>query len=246
MSRIPGRIYVQPQWVWDCINQFRLLRPDLYAPGATLPPHLSPWVKSKPGAYDPTKALVEQEKEGEAEFDEAEAALEKFESHDIVSADLDYIAVNQPARFVHNESDDEEILPGEGMQVDDSASDNNDQEQNEVEEWEGLSDQGKDDLSDGAEERDQYQRELEAETAGQTFSTKTSREPDKLNQLRKQRSLKQRLAQEELDRQKMMMPNKKRKLYDKMQFGNQKRNAEAEKLRKKRRKIERALATTPA
>ena len=65
--RIPGRTLVQPQWVWDCINEVKLLRPDLYGPGASLPPHLSPWVKPTKGAYDPTAPLAEQEREGEAE-----------------------------------------------------------------------------------------------------------------------------------------------------------------------------------
>ena len=62
---VPGRTYVQPQWVWDCVNEGRLLRPDLYAPGATLPPHLSPWVKPTSGQYDPRATLAEQEREGE-------------------------------------------------------------------------------------------------------------------------------------------------------------------------------------
>ena len=63
---VPGRIYVQPQWVWDCINNARLLRTDLYAPGAILPPHLSPWVKPIQGQYDPRAPLAEQEKESDA------------------------------------------------------------------------------------------------------------------------------------------------------------------------------------
>ena len=44
----------------------------------------------------------------------------------------------------------------------------------------------------------------------------------------------------------MMMPNKKRKLFDKMQYGNHKREAEAEMLRKKKRKIERTTSVTAA
>ncbi|KAL8956353.1 MAG: hypothetical protein Q9183_006323, partial [Haloplaca sp. 2 TL-2023] len=69
-GRIPGRTYIQPQWVWDCINQGKLLRPDQYAPGATMPPHLSPWVKPTKSSYDPTIPLADQEDEDE--IDEAE------------------------------------------------------------------------------------------------------------------------------------------------------------------------------
>ncbi|KAL8869109.1 MAG: hypothetical protein Q9174_004513, partial [Haloplaca sp. 1 TL-2023] len=74
-GRIPGRTYIQPQWVWDCINQGRLLRPDQYAPGATMPPHLSPWVKPTKTNYDPTIPLADQE-DGD-EMDEAEETDEE-------------------------------------------------------------------------------------------------------------------------------------------------------------------------
>jgi len=67
--------------------------------------------------------------------------------------------------------------------------------------------------------------------------------PAKLfRQQEKRADKKRKEAQEELDRQRMMLPNKKRKLFDKMQYGNKQREAEAEKLRKKRRKLEKLQA----
>lgn len=227
-SRIPGRTYVQPQWVWDCINEGKLLRADLYAPGTTLPPHLSPWVKASRGAYDPRATLAEQEEE-----DEAELAAE--------ASDSDEEMADEPAVEEKAEESDEESVDG-GMDVAGTDDDESEEEsEEEDEDFGGFDEEAASESEDDDEAaRTQHQKELEAEAAGLPFSSAGAADEASKKKSAKSKKLaaKKRGEDEELERQKMMMSRKKRKLLEKMMYSNKKTADESAKLRSKRRKLE--------
>lgn len=89
-----SRYYIQPQWVFDCVNAKLLLPVEDYFMGVTLPPHLSPFVEEKEGDYVPPEKLKvmalqqgkkpaeEQEEEDEEEEDEDGEEEEEEDEND--------------------------------------------------------------------------------------------------------------------------------------------------------------------
>jgi pescadillo len=230
---MPGRVYVQPQWIWDCVNEGKLLPTNIYAPGETLPPHLSPWMKPTSGQYDPRATLEEQEAEGEAE----EAAQIDDESDD--EGEMEEIEEEQEGEEVDGEDESDEIDEN-GMDVAGSDDESEEDEGVEIEAADAFG--GFDDAAEEESEPDeeaQHQKELEAEAQGKS-SAPVLNGKDKISKATRARQQEQSKKDAEVERQKMMMSNKKRKLYEKMQFGNSKKDVQAEKLRSKRRKLEKA------
>ena len=241
-DRVPGRTYIQPQWVWDCINEGRLLRADLYAPGATLPPHLSPWVKPTKGAYDPRASLAEQEEEGEAEAAAEEEDEEEESAEEMEQPGKDGFAKAEPEAD-GDESSGESVNGGMDDTGTDESGEGEEEDEEDEEDFGGFEDNDVQSESEDEEEaaRIQHQRELEAEAAGLPFSASNNSEHSSAKKKKsaqaKKLVAKKRKEEEELERQKMMMSRKKRKLLDKMMYSNQKQSDEAAKLRSKRRKL---------
>ncbi|BFZ63175.1 mRNA-binding ribosome synthesis protein nop7 [Saitoella coloradoensis] len=195
-KRFPGRSYLQPQWVYDCINKGRLVGIDEYAPGALLPPHLSPFVKVEEGDYDP-EAVPEAEAEEEEE--------------------------------------EEDVEEETGMQV---ADDDDEEEEEEEEAAAAASTIPTVEDSDVDEEIDEHERQLAAEAAGVAFSKAAATKKGSKKPTAQKETKAEKEAREAQDMAKIMMSNKHKKLYAKMQYGIQKKEEATNSLRQKRKAIE--------
>ncbi|KAI1502930.1 Pescadillo N-terminus-domain-containing protein [Biscogniauxia marginata] len=227
-QRVPGRIYVQPQWIWDSINDEEMKRPDLYAPGAQLPPHLSPFVQNTQGAYDPTMPLEDQEPEGEA-LEDSDEEVDGDEADDS-------LAVKKVRATV------------DGMDIAESEDDDDEEAEGDGDSFGGFSDEEKaagdeDEVDEDQAAELQYQRELEAELTGKPIKQAATNPRTKAKMEAKKKLAKQAKEEaEELERAKGMLSKKKRKLFEQMQYSNNKKSAEDQKLREKRRKLEKQKA----
>ena len=91
------REYIQPQWVYDCINNQILIPIHKYQPGEKLPPHLSPFVNYEDELqyvpeYQEEISILKKEKEFLKDIEEEnleEDSLDEDEMEEIYKRELD-------------------------------------------------------------------------------------------------------------------------------------------------------------
>ncbi|GKY96137.1 hypothetical protein MPSEU_000573800 [Mayamaea pseudoterrestris] len=112
-----SREFVQPQWIIDCANNMFILPVAKYAVGASLPPHLSPWVDNDEEGYKPAYAEeIERLKNGEdpltIELMEVEATtVDQPGLNELTSTGEKLVDDNE--EVLVDESDDEDDDPEE-------------------------------------------------------------------------------------------------------------------------------------
>ncbi|KAK0562910.1 mRNA-binding ribosome synthesis protein nop7 [Tilletia horrida] len=218
MKKVAGRKYVQPQWVVDCINRGRILDEEDYAPGKTLPAHLSPFVDEREvarrGGYVPEEAKKELAREDGEEVEAAEDEEEEDSEDDeeIENEDLE------------DEEEDEELASRPALDA--LLANPADEALLEAAELEAEANGG------------------EAEVA--TLRTKHAaalKASEKKARKEKTSAPKKKAADEDAEARTMaraLLSNRKRKLYDKMSYTHGQKADEKDRLEQRKREVDAA------
>ncbi|ORY24984.1 Pescadillo N-terminus-domain-containing protein [Naematelia encephala] len=198
-------VWVQPQWVADCVNRNKIISAEEYGPGKLLPPHLSPW----DGEGELARPWLEEEKAAE------EAKVDE------VDEEVEAIAEDEEDEEDEDEDDEDEESQAE---EDESSS------------YPPALLAASLDPSNAALLR---AAELEAERNGTTHATFRTqlKEATKANSSKKEVS-KSPAANKDEDLRKIMMSNKKSKLYEKIKYSNRQKADEEANLQRKRAEVE--------
>eukprot|EP00188_Purpureofilum_apyrenoidigerum_P000953 Plantae.Rhodophyta-Purpureofilum_apyrenoidigerum.ctg14837.p1 GENE.Plantae.Rhodophyta-Purpureofilum_apyrenoidigerum.ctg14837~~Plantae.Rhodophyta-Purpureofilum_apyrenoidigerum.ctg14837.p1 ORF type:complete len:597 (-),score=146.88 Plantae.Rhodophyta-Purpureofilum_apyrenoidigerum.ctg14837:43-1833(-) len=160
--------YVQPQWIFDCVNTGQLIPTSLYNVGQKLPPHLSPFVDDEAEGYKPKyRIYLERLRAGDPSlFKESALGVSLNGDDDDVESGDD------------GEMSEEYMAGGD---EDDEAVDDKREDANELAKGDGA---GTDDVSS--------EEEVEADSAGNPEDEK--RELAKMMMSKKKRNLYDRMV----------------------------------------------------
>ncbi|XP_063713403.1 pescadillo homolog [Symsagittifera roscoffensis] len=86
------RFYIQPQWVFDCVNARSLIPMEPYFPGKTLPPHVSPFTADasrNATSYIPVESQLLARKKAAEDLKNPDNAKEESSDEGVSSEDED-------------------------------------------------------------------------------------------------------------------------------------------------------------
>eukprot|EP00903_Cladosiphon_okamuranus_P020356 g18676.t1 len=227
------REYVQPQWVLDSLNARVLLPVARYAPGATLPPHLSPFVDDVAEGYVPAyreeldklrSAAEARRKRGLAPGEGEESAEGGEGAEDRVVDVVPGVATDVSAGNGDEELQEEEAFARD-LERERSGTTFSKAKELEEEEQDGSSDSDEDEEGGSSSEGEE---EEEAEPAAAAAKDEKQTE-----------------EQEHQEMSRNMMSKKAKRLYGRMQHGLSKRREEVDRLKAKRKKLEAQYDAVP-
>ncbi|KAJ8312051.1 hypothetical protein KUTeg_009424 [Tegillarca granosa] len=206
-----SRYYIQPQWVFDCVNAKMLLPMEDYFPGAVLPPHLSPFVEEQEGEYVPP---------------EKQALLNKQQG-------------------IHVDSGVEDDASSEEEEDEGEDDDGDEEEEEELDDDDSDEDQDVDDDETGDEREEEFKKGKKRKMEEKNKDAKKSKKQH-MNLSVEAGSVEEDNVERKLQRQKaeerrlgeMMIPKKKKRLYEKIMFSKKKTAQEARILKEKRESID--------
>eukprot|EP01059_Diplonema_ambulator_P015246 TRINITY_DN26349_c0_g1_i1.p1 TRINITY_DN26349_c0_g1~~TRINITY_DN26349_c0_g1_i1.p1 ORF type:complete len:611 (+),score=286.01 TRINITY_DN26349_c0_g1_i1:40-1872(+) len=236
-----GVEYVQPQWLFDCVNAKGLLPVEEYIIGKGLPPHVSPF-----------RISIADDPEEVAELNRAVAEDRRIDPNDVPDRvheirrmlNPSYNRAN-PAADVHLSDDDED---------DEAERDQEDADESSFEEDEESSfdaDAGvKDSIKRTSASTKRLKKQLEigdnkptdaavAEKKRQKLAEKKADRNTQSEDAKKKRKLEEKTAKEEADKEfkEAVMPTKARKLYKSMKFGIARRKKQLNELEERREMV---------
>jgi len=252
-----NRVYVQPQWVFDCINENMLLTVDDYLPGAILPPHLSPFVEIKEGDYvPPEKQRLIKMKLGINEDSSNTKYINPNEYKDIIAKDDEKKETSnankkETKKTNNNKKKTREVPKKEEREEDDDEDEDKEAKDDDDDEEE----EGDDEFVNGMKvDIDSPDEDANDETEEEKFSDDDESSKPKRNKkkpiigvsrgqvevenlaakLKKQMDEEKKLTE-------MTIPKKNKRLYNKIMHSRKKTKQENEKLKEKRQIYEESM-----